>query len=67
MEEWKTGLMDSLAAKILQLYKIHKEAIEVQRKEIEKQFKHFLLQIEILKNKIKELEEKRDGPRQKQK
>lgn len=67
LEEWKTGLMDSLTAKISQLHKMHEEAIEVQREEMEKQREHFQLEIEMLEDKIKELEEKRGGPRQKQK
>lgn len=46
---------------------MHKKAIEVQCKKIEKQRKHFQLKIEILENKIKELEEKKGRLRQKQK
>lgn len=46
-------------AKILQFYKMHKEAIEVQHKKMEKQRKYFQLEIEMLENKIKKLEEKR--------
>ena len=42
LEEWKTGLMDSLTAEISQLHsKMHEEAIEIQRKEMEKQREHF--------------------------
>lgn len=41
LEEWKTTLMENLTAEISQLHKMHEEAMEVQRDEMEKQREHF--------------------------
>ena len=65
LKEGKAGPMNDQAAEISQLHKMH-EAMGVQREEMKKKREHFQLEIEMLEDKIKELEEKRDWPSQKQ-
>ena len=61
LEEQKTNLLSNLTAKISQIDKVHKNAIEAQRVEIEKQYKQFQFEIEMLKKRILELEKKKRG------
>lgn len=48
LEEWKFSLMEGLKSEITQLQKMHEEAMEAQREEMERQRKHFLFEIEML-------------------
>ena len=59
--EWKASLMESLTRNITQLQKSHKEAIEAQREEMERKRKQFQFEIEMLGERIRELEEKKEG------
>lgn len=61
LEEWKASLMEDLTSEITQLQKSHEEAMEAQREEMERQRNHFLFEIEMLGERIRELEEKRGG------
>ena len=61
LEEWKTDLLGNLTAEIAQIHKVHKDAMEAQREEIEKQRKRFQFEIETLRERIWELKKEKEG------
>lgn len=66
LEEWKEDLMAKLASEVVQLQKAHEEAMEAQYQEIERQRVFFTIEIEALKEEIREMkrseEEDMQGP-----
>lgn len=56
LEDWKADLLRNLTNKIAQIHKAHSDSMEAQREEIEKQRKQFQFEIEILRERIWELE-----------
>lgn len=61
LEEQKTSLIEGLTSKITQLQKLHDKIIEAQPKEMKRKRNHFHFKIEMLRARIRELEEKRRG------
>ena len=55
LEEWKTDLLSNLTAEIAQIHKVHEDAMEAQREEIERQREQFQFEIETLGERIREL------------
>lgn len=66
LEEWKEELMAKLTSEVVQLQKAHKEAMEAQYQEIKRQRVFFTVEIEALKEEIREMkrskEEDMQGP-----
>lgn len=62
LEEWKTDLLSSLTAEISQIHKAYEDAMEAQRDEMEKQREQFQFEIEMLGERIRELEIKIERP-----
>ncbi len=56
LEEWKTDLLNHLTAEISQIHKMHGRSKEGQREEMENQREQFQFEIEILREKIRDLE-----------
>ena len=56
LEEWKRDLLNHLTAEIAQIHKAHGRAMEGQREEMEKQREQFQFEIEILGERIRDLE-----------
>ena len=61
LEKWKIDLISNLIAKITQIHKVHKDAIEAQWEEIERQRKRFQFEIEMLGERIQKLEKEKKG------
>lgn len=59
LEEWKAELMTTLASEIDQLQRAHGEAVEAQYQEMERQREYFTLEIETLKEELKEVKERK--------
>lgn len=64
LDEWKDIVMRALTNEIAQIQKLHEEAMEAQRKEIERQPEDFKVIVESLEERIQELERGKEGPRQ---
>lgn len=66
LKEWKEDLMAKLTSEMVQLQKAHEEAMEAQYQEIDRQRVFFTVEIEALKEEIREMKrsEKKDmkGP-----
>lgn len=62
LEEWKTDLLSNLTAEISQIHKAHEDAMEAQREEMERQREHFQFEIEMLGERIRELEKEKERP-----
>lgn len=61
LEEWKADLLQNLTSEIAQIHKAHNDSMEAQREEIERQQEQFLFEIEMLKERIRELEREKEG------
>ena len=61
LEEWKANLLDKLTSEIATIHKLHNNAIEAQREEIEGQKKQFQFEIYVLEDKIWALELEKEG------
>lgn len=61
---WKGIVMGGLADGIAQIQKLHEEAMEAQRGEMERQREHFQVIVESLEERIQELEREKEGPGQ---
>ncbi len=62
LEEWKADLLSNLTAEISQIHKAHEDAMEAQREEMERQREHFQFEIEMLGERIRELEMVNERP-----
>lgn len=56
LEDWKTDLLNKLISKIAPIYKAHNIVIEAQNEEIENQQKQFQFKIQVLEERIQEIE-----------
>lgn len=56
LEEWKTELLNNLTAEITKIHKVHRHAMKTQREELENQREQFQFEIDILRERIRELE-----------
>ena len=59
LEEWKAVILDSLTKEIAQIHRVHNNAMEAQREEIENQREQFQWEIEVLRERILDLERER--------
>lgn len=59
LEELKIDFSSNLTAKISQIYKAYKDAIEAQQKEMKKKHKQFQFEIEMLEKRILKLKKKK--------
>ena len=60
LEEWKADLLHNLTSEIAQIHKAHNDAMEAQREELERQREQFQLQMEVLGERIWELEREKE-------
>ena len=61
LEEWKADLLQNLTSEIAQIHKAHNDAMEAQREEMERQREQFQLEMEMLGERIWELEREKEG------
>ena len=66
LEEWKANLLDKLTSEIAAIHKLHNNAIEAQREEMEGQKKQFQFEIYLLGERIQALELEKEGLAQRQ-
>lgn len=64
LEEWKANLLQNLTSEIAQIHKAHNDAMEAQREEMERQREQFQLEMEVLGERIWELEREKEGSTQ---
>lgn len=64
LEEWKTELLNKLTSEIAQIHEAHNIAMEAQREEIENQREQFQFEIQVLGERIRELEMEKEGSAQ---
>lgn len=62
LEKQKTDLLNNLTVEINQIHKAHKDAMEAQPEEMERQRKQFQFEIEMLEERILELEKDKKRP-----
>ena len=56
LENWKTDLLNKLTSQIAEIHKAHNIAMEAQREELENQRKQFQFEIQVLRERIREIE-----------
>ena len=64
LEEWKADLLHNLTSEIAQIHKAHNDALEAQREEMERQREQFQFEMEVLGERIRELEREKEGSTQ---
>ena len=66
LEEWKTDLLLNLTNEIAQIHKAQDDAMEAQHEEIERQREQFKFEIEVLRERILDVERKKEKTTQEQ-
>ena len=56
LEDWKADFLHNLTSKIAQIYKANNDVLEAQHEEMERQQEQFQFEIEVLGERIRELE-----------
>ena len=64
LEEWKADLLHNLTSEIAQIHKAHNDAMEAQREEMERQREQFQFEMDVLGERIRELEREKEGSTQ---
>ena len=61
LENWKTNLLNKLTSEIAEIHKAHNIAMEAQREELENQREQFQFEIQVLRERIREIELEKEG------
>ena len=61
LENWKTDLLNKLTSEIAEIHKAHDIAMEAQREELDNQREQFQFEIQVLRERIREIELEKEG------